>query len=624
MPQIRSLAFATLSLAPAFACQSGGGGLGDSNDETAGDAADDGTTPGTGSGDGPIVLLCEPDEVQCADQDSLERCAPTGMEWINEDCPVNSTCIPCDGETCAVDYCAGPCDSNTLVPSSAGCSFIAERQLHLDEHLGDSVIVANPNEDLTAQLKWWHTPEGKRKEELIDELELAPGEDVTFEMTQNFVLGDSTMFRTGGIYRVESNVPVIAYQHAPGVNNRGNDSSMLLPESALGQDYVVASYYPHSAQTDGLGRPSYFEVVALEDGTVVEWTPPVPTAGNGLPIDPVGADETGSQTMNRFDTMRIAASGSFEDDWPPDAQDVSGTVIHSNKPIWVVGASRCSRVPVRETPEIGFCDPLQEVMIPLRFWGKSYVAPHPPLRDDEDHYWRIYSGDEFVRITIESDTEVLSEANCTAPNTFSDGACILDQRGSWIEVVVENGQNLYIEGDGPFMPVGYLQSRQGSGEPVEDSTLRGDPAMYQVVPTEQFLSRYVVRTAVGFPNDYIQLIRPANGPDVILDFIPQADWETIGNFEVATREVDEGAHTIYSTGPFGVIQIGLTEDLHYRECNFTPYDGYEEICPGFMTADACNDETQCIWEDGGCVVKKLCRSSYAYPGGMNSEQIFIP
>lgn len=54
------------------------------------------------------------------------------------------------------------------------------------------------------------------------------------------------------------------------------DSSMLLPEHALKQDDVIASY------NAGAACPSLFDVIALEDGVKVEWTPPQTTAGAGL------------------------------------------------------------------------------------------------------------------------------------------------------------------------------------------------------------------------------------------------------------------------------------------------------------------------------------------------------
>ena len=109
-----------------------------------------------------------------------------------------------------------------------------------------------------------------------------------------------------------------------------------MPESALRSDYVVASF---SASDD----PSYFTVIAIEDDTELTWYPPVPTAGNGFPIPFVGVGESGTISMGRYDHARIAASASATPNHIE--RDVSGTVVHASKPVWVVGGVRCAEVP---------------------------------------------------------------------------------------------------------------------------------------------------------------------------------------------------------------------------------------------------------------------------------------
>jgi hypothetical protein len=355
--------------------------------ETESDSSVTSVGPATADSTMGTEYLCTPGDKQCNGQAFIQTCAPTGLEWLQEPCATNEYCDICtDLETCAEDRCVGLCEAEAELPSSAGCSFIANRQLHLDEESPDGLVVTNPNEDLPVTVQLYRTPEGKRKEELLGNPRvLQPGEDTLFYLDADFILGDSSMFRTGGTYRVESDVPVVAYLHSPLTNARGNDSSLLLPESALRKDYVVFSFAPHVEQAQGQGEPSYFEIVALEDFTEVTWTPPVDTAGTGVNIDHVLAGETSPPLpMNRFDTVRIAASAN-DVEGNPDLRDVSGTVVNADKPIWVVGASRCSRVPVRDEPELGRCDPLQELLIPLDYWGERYVAAHSPVRTDERH-----------------------------------------------------------------------------------------------------------------------------------------------------------------------------------------------------------------------------------------------
>lgn len=567
------------------------------------------TGPGTADDTSGVEYICEPETTQCNGQGFLQTCALTGLEWLQEPCGTNETCVPCtEDDTCAEDRCVGLCEVEAELPSSAGCSFIANRQLHLNVDSPDGLIVTNPNEDLPVTIQLYRTPEGKRKEEAVGNPRvLQPGEDTLFELTADFVLGNSSMFRTGGTYRVESDVPVVAYLHSPLTNSRGNDSSMLLPESTIKRDYVVPSFSPHAEQQQGQGQPSYFEIVALEDFTEVTWTPPVDTAGTGLNIDFVAAGEQSPPlNMNRFDTVRIAASANFQEN--PDLRDVSGTVIHADKPVWVVGASRCSRVPVLDMPELGRCDPLQELLIPLDYWGSRYVAAHSPDRNTERHWWRIYSGASGVRITARGNLacpdDILTAENCPAPSEFDGEGCTLEKRGSWIQVDVPNECSFFLDSADPddpqsiptgvFMPVQYLQGSRYQEDPAE-STEIGDPAMVQMVPVEQFLNRYVFSTGVGFDFHYVQVIRQIGSPTVFIDNMSVTGYYPVNEtWEVADYAITEGAHVIDSGSPFGIVQVGYSSNEASENCNNT-------VDP-----------------------MPICHASYAYPGGMKSEVIYIP
>lgn len=589
------------------------------NDDGNADTAGDGVDAGPGDDSGPNLTsdfdpICDPGAVRCAGAD-IETCAGTGLEWVVASCGTNSVCEPCGDldPGCSEARCVGECQEDSDVPDSAGCEFIANRQLHPYPETPDAVVVANPNKESTATVRFYQILEGTNEEVLVETATLDPGEDFTLLLDNDFVAGTSSLLRSGGMFRVRSDFPVIAYQHSPYKNHTANDSSMLLPDEVLGTTYVVTTYNPHAAQHEGLGRPTYFEVVTLTKGTSVTWTPPVPTFGTGAPIEEAlaGATVTHSQ-LNRYDTLRVAASKEYDEEYPGVMQDLSGTVIRSSDPIWVVGASRCSRVPTRELPMGGFCDPLQEVLIPVEHWGSEYLAAHPPLRDDETHHWRVYAGDDGIKFT--TDPQVLTDENCAAPATFEDGFCTLPTLGSWIEIEVPHGQSFLVKGetapDDAFMVVGYLQSRQHPGEPDETSTSIGDPAMYQLVPTQQFLKRYVFRTAEGYDppenedgeplpigtpaGNYVQIVRTFDsGSTVFLDGSSVNTWEQVGDFALATVRVKTGSHTVESAGDIGISVIGFSN-------------------AGVVDMENCLDETG------------KCASSYAYPGGMKSVELHIP
>lgn len=425
------------------------------------------------------------------------------------------------------------------------CSFTIHRHLHLSESVPDGVAVGNDGDEPTLVWLAW-VAEGEREPRPTGEaVELAPGQSHVFELDDAFLAGSSSAFRTGGVHRVVSERPVAVHLYAPAIMDRGNDSHLVLPDAWLGREHVVASYSPHEEQLDATfgaqGEPSFFELVALEDDTVVEWTSPrspwlVGTAGDGDRIPEVEPGATGTIVLDRFDVVRIAASPREPN---ADRRDVSGTVVSASHPIRVIGGGRCARVPVREEPERGHCDPISDQLLPLEHWGRQYVLAHPPLRTNEQHVWRIYAG---------SDQTTLWSDAWPAP-------VVLARRGDWFELEVSHGTSFVVEGDAPFMPVMYLQSRQWTGEDSSTATLLGDPSMAQAVPTDRFATRYVLTTPQGFPHDYVQLVRRIGEP-ILLDGEPVEGFEAVGQYEVANVAISDGTHRLWSDAPFGAMQLG--------------------------------------------------------------------
>ncbi|MEM6989411.1 MAG: IgGFc-binding protein [Myxococcota bacterium] len=590
----------------------GGGGIGEggSGEQTGATGGDTAAVVDDGNLTNVVDPVCTPGEIRCAGSAGIEVCAGTGLAWLFEPCRENATCHVCPEEgSCSEDRCIGPCDG-IVDPSSEGCEFIANRQLRAFPEVPDAVVVANASPDLTATVDFFQIADGDNEEVLVQSVSLAPGEEHTELLDSPVIPGATTLLRSGGMMRIRSDAPITAYQHSPYKNHVGNDSSLLLPDSVLGRLYVVPSYSPHAAQHEGLGLPTYFEVVSLEKDTWIEWTSPVATAGQGAQVEAAAAGQTVRHTaLGRYDRVRVAADN--DDAVPGVDRDISGTVIRASDPIWVVGASRCSRVPARAEPVGGFCDPMQEVLIPVEYWGRRYVAMHPPLRDDEHHYWRVYAGRDGATFTTEP--QVLTAENCAPPAVFEDGTCTLPTLGSWIEIEVPNGQSFVVEGevdiDDALMVVGYLQSKQHPGEPDETATTIGDPAMYQTIPTEQYLKRYVFRTAEGYDppvdaegeplpigtraGNYVQIVRPLEGATVFLDGEGVNGWESVGEFEFATVRILSGAHTVESNDFVGVSVFG------------------------FSNAEV-EDREGCLEEEGRCA------SSYAYPGGMRLEFLVPP
>jgi len=484
-----------------------------------GPAAEPCPNPGEVCTDGACApgQVCAPGEVVC-EGDAIKTCNQSG-EW---DPPVACPM----GEVCSAGQCLDDCELSLTEPSSVGCSFFANRMDNYDNSSEDSLVVGNTSKTMTATVQLYFIPNGGGAEQPQGAAVMVPpGGTHTYKLTNPSPAKVSEL-RKGGTYRVQSDVPIIAYQHSPIFAIATNDSSMLLPEHALRQNYVVASYKDWLSTVGDL-QPSYFSVIGVQDGTTVTWKTPGGTlAGGGVPA--VGPGQTGMVTLGRGDLLQIRA---------PDGGDVSGTLVDADKPIWVVGAVTCVNVPSGVT----YCDHVEEQMLPLDYWGKTYVGAHSPKRGSEKHYWRVFGGEDGVVVS-------------TVP--AQPGTPITLAKGEWKELVIANNTSFMFEGTGPFLPVQYLEGTDGGAN-------TGDPAMYQMIPVEQFLDRYAFVTGEGYTQNYVQVIRAKGGPNVLVDGVVVAGYYAVGNFEVSDWPIQPGAHLAESDQPFGILQIGYTDVTSY-------------------------------------------------------------
>ncbi len=494
-----------------------------------------------------IFDVCIPGSRECVDESSFQECNDSG-EGFNAPVSCGS-----ETESCFAGQCLELCEIASLSDSSMGCSFLSKRMDNFEFFFGagqntaDTVVVGNFFSDKTANVQFYFTPVGTNVEQTLGApVVLAPETSTQFDIEEDFI-GDISVLRQGGTYRVESDIPVQAYLHSPIVSVASNDSSVLIPEATLKTDYVVAAYDSFSTEIEVDNEPTLFEghsylnVIGLEDDTNVQFSPFVNTAG-GTGVDAVTAGNTGMVTMNRFDTLQVRAEG---------LADISGTLLQSDKPIWVIGGNICSNVP----PDNSTCDHLQATSVPTELWSTTYVGTHSPVRGEEQHIWRVYAGADNVTITTEPPVP---------------GTPVTLNKGEFQELTLDNGTDVVFNGDGPFLPVQYLMGIFAVGEPVPGIS-GGDPSMYQAIPVEQFLKRYTFETGVSDPdpdkaqynNHFVQIIRPAGAADVFIDGVLVAGYKIVGSYEVANVQVDEGSHFAISEEAFGLNNLGYGGFVSY-------------------------------------------------------------
>lgn len=409
------------------------------------------------------------------------------------------------------------CDEALLAQSSVGCSFHANKMQNFIEE-PTSVVVGNVSENQTATVQLYF---GGASGELAqgDPVEVPPLESHEFVLSNPPAPGNVSVRREGGAFRLESDVPLVAYQHSPISAETHNDSSMLIPDSALGRYHIVATW-----QRSWSDNFPAFNVIGVADGTMVEWEPPRETSG-GTGVPAVEGSGTGSVVLDRYDFLQVVTP-----------EDMSGTIVETSKPAWVMATVPCVHIP---DDDVDFCDHIEELMIPLEYWGTQYVGAHAPERGTERYWWRVYSGSDDVTITT------------TPPQP---GTPVTLDRGEYHEF--STSESFMFTGDGPFMPVQYLES-QSAGATT------GDPASYQMVPVEQFLPRYVFVTGTGYGEHYVQVIRPLGGADVTVDGEVVTGYESVGSHEVADWPIAEGTHVAASDEAFGIVQVGYTFATSY-------------------------------------------------------------
>ena len=460
--------------------------------------------------------LCTPGTTSCVDDNTWQVCNADGTAYDpGGACPAK--------QQCSGGSCQSLCDLIDNQPSSVGCSFFALNMDNFNEANADAIVVGNTSKTLTAVVNFYSSPGGVQTL-LQGNVSIPPMGQYTFTIPNaaSDVIESVSKLRIGGAFRIESDLPVIAYQHSPLQPQATNDASCLIPESTLGNHYIVGSY------TDALGSyPSYFNVVATQNGTSVTFTVPKATQG-GTGVPALAAGGTATVVMNRYDTLQVVAPGS----------DVTGAEIQSTAPVAVFGAVECAQVP----PGATYCDHVEEQSIPVRSWGRKYVGAHVPYRSGQEHF--------FWRVLAQSDNTVITTtpAQTGFPKTLN--------KGQFYEFWTQS--SFMFEANQGFAAFQYV-----SGQDAFNAGT-GDPAMITAIPVEQFLSSYVILTPSGYSQNYVQIIR-TTADDVLVDGapVPAGEYSAVGAYTVADHLVSAGPHTLTSASPFGIVGVGYTGVTSY-------------------------------------------------------------
>lgn len=339
----------------------------------------------------------------------------------------------------------------------------------------------------------------------------------------------------GKAFHVTTDSPVVAYQMLPfgGGASAMTSASLLLPTGVWGTNYLAASAYKNLPN----GQPS-LAILAQEDNTEVTILPKVPiTGGGGVPSG--GPNTSLTVQLQRGQYVQFSQN-----------EELSGSPVQSNKPVAMFGAASCLNIPVGEDA----CDTAHQQIPPISALGNAYVGANHRHRTavPETEPWRIMGAVNGTTLTW------VPAPPPGAPSQLESGQMLEFSATDPFFVKSQDGNH-------PF----YLSSYMTGGAKYNGI---GDPEWVNAIPTDQFLTEYVLFTDPTYSETSLVVTRKRgdNGQfaDVMLDCAGAlTGWKPVGQFETTVIDLvtgnfqnvgncSNGRHEVHSDAPFGVTVWG--------------------------------------------------------------------
>lgn len=548
-----------------------------------------------------VCGACFPSDARCI-EDKVEICAADGSGYVFErDCSDEP-----GGKVCVQGQCLDPCSGDLKNFSNVGCEYwgVDLDQADAASHGSPfAFVVSNVGKELPAHVTVL------RAGVPIDEVDIGPQELHIFELAPYNVDGSMRGMRS---YQITSDRPIIAYQFNPleNVLVYSNDASLLLPLNSLGTTYRVLGW-PDLGSWHG-----YVTIVATRDNTDITVTVTATTLG-GPGVPAMNPGDVYTATLQAFEVLNIETNGR--------GQDLSGTTITASKRIAVFSGHEASYVPKEAPCGGGVCtftpvmecetnldctgpccaDHLEEQLIPVSAWGKTYVAARSKPRRFEGDVWRILASENGTTVSLSPSLTVVPMLNAgdifdidtdksfvvnadkpvlvgqflqgqNAPNPFYGGVCntegtamICTPSGYWCD-----GPPWCLPGEDCVESV--VTACDISGTPCltdnhcfdvyeQNDAGIGDPAFIMSVPAEQLRDDYIFLVPNKYLEDYL-ILYAKTGTSVTLDgqLLDNEEWMPIADgWQYLHVLVADGVHQLTGTNIFGAVVHGYDQYVSY-------------------------------------------------------------
>ncbi len=550
-------------------------------------------------------VSCVAGEKKCLGNKGVTcRLDGTGFD-ITSDCDAS-------GLTCLAGLCVNPCASDLKSNTNVGCDYYA---VDLDNALVPaaggkvydaqnsqfSVIVSNTKE--SDALVTVTTGDGKaaKYKVLPNALKIINLPDPLWKISPLNQDGTSLNAKA---YRIQSSVPIVAYQFNPLQNFDvfSNDASLLLPSNAVGKEYWVMTRQQTHAALRG-----YLTIVAVTNGdTTVDVLVTAKTLAGSGALQPIPA---GPWTGLKKFFLKKGEVLNIETD--QNGADLTGSYIKADKPIAVFGGSEASNAPDtnkcvkapgaakgtcqyqgwdcvgnEDCPVTCCADHLEEQLFPVSAWGKTYIASKLKPRGKEKDVWRVLASTDGTVVQTNPPQAPIPTLN----------------QGQWFEF--ESDQDFVIVANKPIQ-VGQFMASSHAPNPNNDmctttygqqklcTTMNsqfkakiacqkhadcpnvqeetdakiGDPAFMLTLASDQFLDDYVFLVPNKYTENYVNVVAPMDVGALTLDGqpVPASAFAQIPGvpWRVARLPISQGAHRLKAGKPVALYVYGWADYVSY-------------------------------------------------------------
>jgi hypothetical protein len=359
------------------------------------------------------------------------------------------------------------------------------------------------------------------------------------------------MVETNGIH-VTATAPVSVY--AMDYDPAASAAFICYPTPLLGTNYCVLAR-DVGVTSAGYSYYSELAVVATVDNTTVTITPS-PTANL---ID--GHTNVYSTNLMQGETYQINSLNQTDSDY---TNDVTGTLITSDKPIGVFAGASIAYVPDVNTP---YGNPLVQEQLPVEAWGTNALSMGFAGRLNGDSY-RILAAYSNTVVTIMGAIVTPTNEPYGGPwaVTITNETAVTNlDAGEFYDIIIQGPA--WFQANQPIQVAHFANGTEADDVSSAENQNEGDPCEILLPPTGHYLNSYVVFTLddtnEDFDENFLNLIVPQSATNATFvdgSLVTATNYVAIGTSGYYGAQIsitNSGTHTITSSQPVAVEVYGF-------------------------------------------------------------------